>query len=445
MSYFDSLFSGIKWTSISSVVVSLLAILKIAVLTSFLAKSDFGHFALVMSILSFINLFSDFGLPIAILHIKTITPKAFSSLYWLGILSGLLIYLILYWLTPYIADYFQAPLLEQLLPIAGLAVLINSIGNLYRVLALKKLKYSRIAGINILESIVVFTSACLLAMAGWGVWSLIHAYLLGKVILELFFFVYGYRQLPLSFVFSRQAMNPFFKIGKYSVGGQLINYFNREIDILLIARLGGDAATLGVYSLARQLVLKVGGLVNNVISEAARPILPKFQDKLEKLKINFLKIIQTISTLNSLLYILFIIFTPQIVAVLYGEDYNNLIPVARILAIFAYLRSIIRYNGNLIVATGKTELSLFMNAFTLPLIASAVWIGFSGGLSGIAWGQVVAMTLLLFISWYFLIYRLLRVYLSTYLFALLPSWALIREVLTRIMKKYEKKVDQPDR
>lgn len=443
MGYFDALFSGVKWTGISSVLVAAGAILKIAILTRFLAPADFGHYALVTSILSFIYLFSDFGLPVALLHKQQVTPLAFSSLYWLGLTASIFIYAVFYSLVPVLAHFFREAILQDLLPVAGLAILINYIGNQYKILALKNLSYRYIALVNILESILSLMIAFGLAWYGWGIWALIYASLFSQFVMELLFLRYGLRHQPLQFVFSITAIQPFFAIGKYSVGGQLINYFTREIDILLIAKLGGDAAILGAYSLAKQLVMKIGSLTNNIISEATRPILPRFQDDLDRLRQNFLKIVGTISTINSLIYGIFLLFTPQIITILYGQEYESITFIARVLALFAFLRMIIRFNGNLIIATGKTQLSLLINAITLPLTALAIGIGFQYHLPGVAWGQTIAMTLLLFISWYLVIYRLLKIRLPEYLFSLLPSYNLIREILFRLPLKHETKNIKP--
>ena len=96
---------------------------------------------------------------------------------------------------------------------------------------------------------------------------------------------------------------------------------------------------------------------------------------------------------------------------------------------------VIRFNANLIIATGKNSLSLLMNAIIFPLTGLAVWIGFKWELAGIAWGQLGMMVLLLFISWYLVIYRLLGVSLLLYLQAVWPNYQAFKEVLIRVKNK----------
>ena len=72
---------GVKWTTISTVVLAAATILKISVLTRFLDKSDFGLMALVTFFMGFMQLFNDMGLTSAILHKQDITKREYASLY----------------------------------------------------------------------------------------------------------------------------------------------------------------------------------------------------------------------------------------------------------------------------------------------------------------------------------------------------------------------------
>lgn len=435
MKYFDSLFTGVKWTTISSIVVSASAVLRMAILARYLDRADFGHFALVLSVLSFVQLFSDFGLAISLLHKQDISKKAYSSLYWLSVLTSILLFVLFLIATPWVSVYFEAPILKELLPIAGLSIILSASGNLFRLLIFKALQYQYIAISSIVANLLGLLCAVYLAVTGWGVWSLIYSNLLITFIFQFQWLARGLRLHPLQFTFSFQEIKPFWNIGKFAVSGEIINYFTREIDILMIGKLS-DAATLGAYSLAKQLVHKPGRLISRVITDASLPILPKLQDDQQRLRETFLKIVQTIATLMAGLYGLFILLAGELVPLIYGPDYAFLSPVCRIFAIFFYWRMVIRFNANLIVATGKTQLSLLMNVITFPLTAAAIAIGYQGGLEGIAWAQVVMMLVLIFLSWRFMLYPLLQISWLEYFKHTFPNIGLVREVVTRIWRMY---------
>ena len=87
--------SGIKWTSLGTIIIAVVAILKLSILARFLDKADFGLMALVTFVMGFMNLFNDMGLTSAILHKQNITDKQYASLYWLNIGFSIILYILL--------------------------------------------------------------------------------------------------------------------------------------------------------------------------------------------------------------------------------------------------------------------------------------------------------------------------------------------------------------
>ena len=63
---------GIKWTSFSSVLTSIIQIIKISILSRILDKSDFGLMAIVLIVMGFVRIFLDLGLNTAVIHKQNI-------------------------------------------------------------------------------------------------------------------------------------------------------------------------------------------------------------------------------------------------------------------------------------------------------------------------------------------------------------------------------------
>ena len=73
-----------------------------------------------------------------------------------------------------------------------------------------------------------------------------------------------------------QEAMPFLKIGVFEVGSQFVNFFNRDLDIIIIGKLF-STELLGGYSLAKQLVYKPAQIINPIATKIANPLLAKFQ------------------------------------------------------------------------------------------------------------------------------------------------------------------------
>jgi O-antigen/teichoic acid export membrane protein len=404
---------GVKWTTISTVLFTITGILKISILTRFLDKSDFGLMALVAFVIAFVNLFNDMGITSAILHKQNISKKEYASLYWLNLLIGFIMFGILWLLTPLIADFYKQNRLNVLIPLLGLSLIISSIGTQFKIIESKNLLFKQISIVEMFSSIVSLTIAVFLAVKGWGVLSLVYSSLVQITLSNILFLIIGIKKYGLLLHYKFSETRAFLKIGIYQVGGQVVNQFNRDLDILIIGKFF-PTDILGGYSLAKQLVFQPASAINPILVKVASPALAKFQNDLQKLKFNYLKLINILSSINIPLYILLIIFSPFIVQILYGNSFENVVILVQILSVYMILRSIGNPIGCLVIATGRTDLEFFWNLFTIIITPVFIVIAAKFGIIEVAISITIGMMILYVPSWKFLIQKMTGATLKEY-------------------------------
>ncbi|MEQ9583500.1 MAG: MOP flippase family protein, partial [Arenibacter sp.] len=311
--------SGVKWTTLSTIILAISALLKISVLARFLDASDFGLMALITFVLGFMDLFMDMGLTSAILHKQNIKKEEYSSLYWLNVGFSFLLFVLILLISPFIANIYNEPELNKLMSIAGLAIIFSAVGRQYKTIFQKDLKFKKIAIIDITVIIIALISAIIFAVKGFGVYSLVFSALIQYALGNLTYFILGNHDQPLMFHFNYKETEPFLKIGVYQVGGQVVNYFNRDLDVLIIGKFFGSEL-LGGYSLAKQLVYRPAQVLNPIFTRVASPILAKFQTNILVLKKNYFKLLNLIISVNIPIYLSVIAFAPWIVSILYGPN-----------------------------------------------------------------------------------------------------------------------------
>lgn len=412
--------SGLKWTTISTITIALSALLKISVLARFLDTSDFGLMALVTFVLGFMDLFMDMGITSAILHKQNIKNNEYASLYWLNVVFSIFLFVLVLIISPLIANFYNEKELVKLIPLAGLMIVFSALGRQYKTIFQKFLMFKRIAIVDISSVTIALVFAIFLAINGFGVYSLVYSALLQYGLSNLVYFVLGNLRQPLLFHFNYQETKPFLKIGMYQVGGQVVNYFNRDLDILIIGKFFGSEI-LGGYSLAKQLVFRPAQVLNPIFTRVASPILAKMQFDKKTLKTNYLKLLNVVSSVNLPIYLGLIIFAPLIVNILYGEGYDSIVILVRILSVYMIFRVIGNPIGSLLIATGRTDLDFYWNLFTLIVLPIAILIGAQFSIESVALAITIAMFILLVPSWYFMIFKLTGASLKEYLFSLLPK------------------------
>ena len=376
---------GVKWTTCSAVVKILSQVLKISILTRLLCKADFGLVALVTVVLGFCNLFADLGFSTGIMHKQDISRKEYSSLYWTSLLFSIGIYGLIILFSPFIANFYNQPELVKITPLLCSNVVISCIGRQFGTFFLKNLEFKTPAIIEMTTEAASLVAAIILALNGFGVYSLVYSVMLQCVASNVLLFILGIKSHPLSFCCSWKSVVPFLKIGMYQVGAQSINYFSRDFDVLIIGKLLG-AEALGGYSLAKQLVGKPYSLINPIINKVATPYLAKFQYSIDALRQQYFKSVRVVSGMNIIVYALLVIFAYPVVYVLYGKEYVDVTIIVQILSLFMLERAIGNPLGSLMAATGKTNLDFMWNVVYAIVAPVFIFIG-------IAFDSIVAVAL----------------------------------------------------
>lgn len=412
---------GVKWTTISTITLASVGLIKISILARYLDPSDFGLMALVTFVLGFMNLFMDMGLTSAILHKQNISQRQYSSLYWINIIFSILLFLVIFLISPFIAIFYEESELSELIQIMGYSILLSALGRQFKTIEEKHLNFKYVAIVDILGSLCGLVVGILLAIWDYGVYSLVYAALIQYGISNLIFFTKGFIVRGMLFHFNFDEIKPFIRIGVYQVGGQVVNYFNRDLDILLIGKYFGSDI-LGGYSLAKQLVQRPMQILNPVITRVASPVLALMQNNMSELKRNFLHFLNIVATANFTAYVLLAIFASPIVLVLYGEDFTDIVILVQLLSFYMFLRSVSSPVGSLVIATGRTNLEFYWNLLVLIVMPAAIFISVSFSIEIVAISLCITTLLLKIPFWKLLINRLCGASLTEYLSSYVPKW-----------------------
>lgn len=405
--------TGVKWTTISTVVLAIVAILKISILTRFLDKSDFGLMALVTFVMGFMELFNDMGITSAILHKQGITKKQYASLYWINWIASIIMYLLLLVITPLVASFYEQSLLNTLIPLIGLNLILSAVGRQYKTIEQKNLLFNTISIIDIIGALLSLGFSVFLAIYGYGVFALVYSVVFQALFSNFSYFIIGLRKYGLLFHFKFHETKEFLKIGMYQVGGQVVNYFNRDLDILIIGKFF-SADVLGGYSLARELVRRPSSFIIPILNRVGAPALSKINDNHQKLKQYYLKMTNILASLTIPIYLIIALLAYPIVYVLYGESFTDITILVQILTINMIFRIIGGNVGNLVVATGKTNLDFKWNLLTFFVTPLFVLIGVQFDIIGVAIMMSLSMIFLYVPSYYYMIKKMINVSLSEY-------------------------------
>ena len=402
MNLFRRTFSAVRWNTVSTVARAGLQVAQIAVLARFLSPQDYGLMAMVAVVLSYAGLFSDMGLSTAFVQRQQISHEERSSLYWLSVVVGGVLMLLVMAASPLAAQFFKEPQLVPLMMLAATNFLVIALGQQLRMDAEKALNFRPVALVEITAAIVGFVVAVLTAWWGWGVFALVTAAMVSawmNMLLAWVLLANGWRP---AWRLRWDEVRWFARFGGGLVINNVINHVNATIDLLIGGRMLG-ASLLGFYSVPRNLILQIQGMVNPVITRVGFPLIASIQDDKEKVKQVYLKTMNATASINAPIYVAVAVFAPEIVLLLLGQKWSDSIPLLRVLAIWGLLRSFGSPVGVLLLGLGRVSLSVKWNASLFLIVPPVVWIGSQWGAIGMAWAMAGFMAIGFVPAWVILV------------------------------------------
>ncbi|MFD2966708.1 MOP flippase family protein [Sphingobacterium bambusae] len=381
---------GTVWTTISFVVVTIVYLLRISILTRYLDKSDFGLVAIVLMILGFTNIFADLGVSSALLSQNNVNKKEYSSLYWGGGIISILLYFVVTLSTPLFSRFYNEPFLNTLIPVMAVDLIISAIGRQFAVFKQKDFRFKELAIIKIVSELFSLLVAAVLAYNGYGIWSLVASILVASFINSVLNFILGIKLHPLSFNLNYSQTKHLYKIGFYQAGSQVLDYISSQIDILILGKMI-PMADMGVYSIIKNLVLKIYSSINQIVTKVAVPIFSKLKDNTVKFREKYLEISSGIMLVNTVCYLIIMVNSSETLSLFYGSQYSKYADILQFLCVWGVFSSIVNCASVLIViSTGRTDLGFRWTQLRLFLNPLFIVVGaYFGGILGTAIAQAI--------------------------------------------------------
>lgn len=418
MSLKSEALSGAKWTTISSIANTVIQIIKLAILARLLAPTAFGLMAIVMVVIGFSKMFIDMGVSNAIIYKQEVSDVQLNTLYLVNIIVGVLLFILILLIAPVVANFYSDEELVSLINIVAITYLIKPWGQQFMVLLQKRMMFNDIAKTEILANIVTFFVVVILAYKGFGVYSLAIGAIVDSFVSTIGFIFFGMRFHRPKIEFDINQVKEFLSFGLYQMAEKFINYFSQQMDIILIGKLLG-VEILGIYEIAKKLIVKPSIVVNPIVTKVTFPIMSKISNDIHRLKKIFLKTINYLSYVNFPIYTLIAILAEPIVLILFGNKWMDAVPIIQILSIAFILKSIGNPAGSLLLSRGKANVAFYWNLAIFVFYPISILIGSMWGIRGVALGVLGLELFLFFPNWGFIVKKTCNAKLNEYIRSML--------------------------
>ncbi|MBI9070465.1 MAG: MOP flippase family protein [Melioribacteraceae bacterium] len=385
-------FKGIKWSTSARIIKQSLQFITILILGRLLSLEDFGLMSTAMIYVGFLQIIKDLGISSALIQIDEINLKLFSSVFWVNIVFGIILSLIIITTSPYVAIFYNEERLTMILSVLAMNFVISSFSNGHQALLERKFLFDKTAKIEIIASIFGACVGISMAILKYGVWSLVFQTLTVTIVNTFLLWVNS--SLKPKFMFSIDEVK---KVAKFSInlsGFNIVNYFVRNADYFLISRFLGMEA-LGIYSYAYRIMLYPIQNITQIISRVMFPVYSKIKNDNKKFREMFTVVANSIALITFPM-MLGLMAIADYVPIVIGEKWTPIVNVLLILSPLGLVQSIYTTSGAIFQAKGKTDVWFKWGIFTALIFITGFSIGLKWGIIGVASAYLICNILVLY-------------------------------------------------
>jgi O-antigen/teichoic acid export membrane protein len=378
--------AGIGWNFVNQLSTQVAGLVSLVVLARLLTREDYGTVGMVFAILGFAAIFVDLGLTPAVIRKQDVTQAELSTAFWTNNAMGWAVMVILWLMADGVAAFYGEPALVAVTRVSALGFVLMPLTSVHRARLMQVLEVRTLTLMNLAALTVSTGGAITLAAFGWGYWSLVaQSLILGAMNVILLWSMVDWRP---SWTFNTAVLRGFLGFSGFLSATQIIGYWNRNLDKLMIGRMSGST-DLGVYSRVYVLVLLPLQQVSQVVDAVLFPAYSTIQNDPRQIAQIYLKISRLVALVTFPLSLGLWAVAEPAVLVLCGEPWRDMIPLLRILAPLGALQSVLALNSSLYLACGRTRRAFLVTLATTLALASAFYIGLRiHGTSGMAWAYL---------------------------------------------------------
>lgn len=412
----QSLAHSVAWNAIGDWGSQLLSWAAFLVVVRLVPPADFGIAAMAVLLLPYMNLVTAFGIPRAVVTMRDMTEDQLAQLNSVSLVISFACFALAVAVARPFAAFFHIPKLAPVVMIVSSSLVLVGVQGVPAAILAKQLRFRLLTLLGAASSVVSSAVTLILALTGFGYWALIFGNLAGALCRSLLIL----RAQPCRLALPRlDSIREPLRFGARVMVSMIASSSYSNLDNFVAGRTLGDAA-LGLYGaawgLANLPVEKITTLVTTVLPS----YLSTVQDQPAVLRSYLQKMTETIALATFPASIGLGLVAHDLVPIVFGNRWKGMAGPLAVLSFYAGFRSITALLPKFLVAVGDVSFVMWNDLAALILLPCAFYVGSRHGITGIAWGWVVAFPLVALVL-YRRTFRILGLTFREYFSVLWPA------------------------
>ena len=377
---------GTFWGYVSFASGKLLNFVATLILARLLVPEQFGLVAYCTIAIQYLDILNTAGINSALIARKDKVQEAANSAFVANIILGVVSYGAAWAAAPSIASFFHAPEVTVLIRALAVVLPIAGIGLVPSAMVMRGLKFKEKMIADLSRNLLKGLISVILALTGYGVWSLIWGQVAGETISTIILWIQA-KWRP-TWTFDRSATSEVISFGGHIILVEIAGQLRNNVDYLIVGRLLG-ASLLGAYTLAYRIPELAIRSFDRVIGGVSFPLLSQIQSDKAFLKSTYLGYIRYISLFTFSIGIGIAIISRLFVETFLSDKWLDTIVPMALISVALGIISVGHIPGIFYKAIGRPDILNKLSIVKIPLIVAILWFAANWGIVGVSIGQIV--------------------------------------------------------
>lgn len=372
---------GVFWSASGNWGFQLTSLAVFTILSRLLSPEDFGVVALALVFTGLLKLLAEQGLADALIQRTELEPEHMDTAFWVSIGTGTVLAALLAVSSPLIADLVNEPEFAPVLTALSAVLILTGLSSVQRALLTRDMRFATLTARTLFSVVVGGLVGVVAALVGLGVWSLVLQQLTIEVVGVIVLWTAGGWRPRLRF--SRAHLRDVLPFGANAAGFRLLRFFNTRVDNLVVGAVLGTTA-LGFYVVAYRLLEMLLNLTTTIVGKVAFPVFSRIQDDRERILSAYYRIISLTSAIAFPSFLGLVVVAPEVTQLVFGSQWEQSVPVMRVLALAGLIDSVIFLNNIVIKALGKPSWRVVITGVTAMASVPAFLVAVNWGIVVVA-------------------------------------------------------------
>ena len=381
----DSAISGVFWITAERFGIQFVNFLVSVILARLLLPKDFGIVGIVMVFISIAQVLIEGGMANSLIRTKDPKPVDYSVVFLSNFFVSVFAYIILFFSAPAISVFFKIPLLTNLLRVLALVIVVRSLAIIQITKLVLEFNFKKHLTIQIPSVLAGGITGIIMALTGYGVWSIAGSQLATAFFLTGQLWVRSNWKPAL--VFDGKIFKKHFLYGSNLMGTQMMKVLFQNVFNFVVAKVYSPVQ-LGYYSRASGVKQIPVETFANALSKVTFPLFSRLQDDVDKLRRAYIKITQQVFYVIAPLFIFLIVMGEPLFRFLFTEKWAPAVPYFRLLCIVGMIQPFNFYNSNILNARGKAHLLFRLEVIKRIVLGCGIFIIYRYGMYALIYLEI---------------------------------------------------------